>query len=31
MELNINPTDKLVFDLHMLQIDHNEQKIKALR
>lgn len=31
MDLKINPTDRLVFDLQMLQVDHNEQKIKALR
>lgn len=28
---NINPTDRLVFDLNMYQIDYNEQKIKSLR
>ena len=31
MNVNITPTDKLVFDLHMLQIDNNEQKKRALR
>lgn len=28
---NINPTDRLVFDLNMYQVDYNEQKIKSLR
>lgn len=26
---NINPTDRLVFDLNMYQVDYNEQKIKS--
>ena len=29
--VNVNPTDKLVFDLKMLQIDFNEQKKESLR
>ena len=29
--INVNPTDKLVFDLKMLQIDFNEQKKESLR
>lgn len=29
--IKINPTDKLVFDLEMLQVDYNEQKKEALR
>jgi len=29
--VNVNPTDKLVFDLKMLQIDYNEQKKQSLR
>lgn len=29
--INVNPTDKLVFDLKMLQIDYNEQKKESLR
>lgn len=28
---NIKPTDKLVFELNMYQIDHNTQKIESLR
>ena len=32
MEKNlIKPTDKLVFDLHMYQIDYNEEKKAALK
>ena len=27
---NINPTDRLVFDLNMYQVDYNEQKIKKI-
>lgn len=30
-DLEINSTDKLIFELEMLQIDYNEAKIKALR
>lgn len=29
--VNVNPTDKLVFDLKMLQIDYNEQKKESLK
>lgn len=29
--VNIKPTDKLVFDLEMMQIDYNEQKINSLK
>ena len=29
--INVNPTDKLVFDLRMLQIDYNDQKKESLR
>lgn len=29
--VNVNPTDKLVFDLKMLQIDYNEQKKLSLK
>lgn len=29
--VNVNPTDKLVFDLEMYQIDFNEQKKESLR
>lgn len=29
--VNVNPTDKLVFDLEMFQIDFNEQKKETLR
>ncbi len=29
--INVNPTDKLVFDLKMLQVDFNEQKKASLR
>ena len=29
--VNVNPTDKLVFDLKMLQIDFNEQKKESLK
>lgn len=29
--VNVNPTDKLVFDLEMFQIDFNEQKKESLR
>ena len=28
---NIKPTDKLIFDLRMLQIDYNDKKKEALR
>ena len=29
--VNVNPTDKLVFDLEMFQIDFNEAKKEALK
>ena len=29
--IKVNPTDKLVFDLEMLQIDYNEEKNESLR
>ena len=29
--IQVNPTDKLVFDLEMHQIDFNEQKKQSLR
>ena len=29
--VKVNPTDKLVFDLEMFQIDFNEQKKESLR
>lgn len=29
--VNVNPTDKLIFDLKMLQVDYNEQKIESIK
>ena len=31
MDYNIQPTDRLVFDIEMYQVDYNEQKLKSLR
>lgn len=31
MDYNIQPTDRLVFDVEMYQVDYNEQKLKSLR